>query len=166
MLCKQNEGNRVFLLPSICSLHLNSPHLFSHIFFNFMKQIYLSETNSFTPTHDSPCILWNPKVHYLFLKSLQLVHVLRQINPVHTLPTCFLISILMLSSNLCLGPYKWSLSFRSSYKNPSISFTFQACHLPQKSQPSRFNHPDGIWQKVQIIRLLFMQFYPCAWRWH
>lgn len=124
MLSKLSEGNRVFLLLWICSLHLKSPHLFSHIFFNFMEQIYL-ETNSFTPTHDSPCILWNPKVHYLFLMSLQLIHVLRQISPVHTLPTCFLICILMLSSNLCLRPYKWSLSFRSSYKNPLF-------HLPSK----------------------------------
>jgi len=34
-----------------------------------MEQIYFSETKGFTPTHDSPCILWNPKVHYLLLKS-------------------------------------------------------------------------------------------------
>jgi hypothetical protein len=111
------EVNRVFLLLKICSFQLQSPHLF-HILLNFMEQIEFSETNSFTTTHDSPCILWNPKVHYLFLKSRQLVHVLRQMNPFHTLPTFLIIFISILSSNLCLRPYKWSHSFRSPYKNP------------------------------------------------
>ena len=59
-----------------------------------------------------------PKSSLPFTQELQLVHVLRQLNPFHTLPTFFLISTLILSSNLCLRPYKWSHSFRSSHKNP------------------------------------------------
>jgi hypothetical protein len=46
--------------------------------------------------------LWNPKIHYYVNKSLPLVSVLSQINPVHTTPS-YLRSIITLSTHLHLG---------------------------------------------------------------
>jgi hypothetical protein len=52
-------------------------------------------------THELPSILWNPKVHCRVHKSPQLVPILSQIDPVHTIPS-YLRSILILYTHPCL----------------------------------------------------------------
>jgi hypothetical protein len=44
------------------------------------------EAANFAATQEIPSILWNPKVHCRVHKSPPMVPILRQINPIHTIP--------------------------------------------------------------------------------
>jgi hypothetical protein len=55
-------------------------------------------------TQELPSILWNLNVHYRIHKSPPLVPIVRQIDPVHTIPSYIsLRPILTWSTHLCLG---------------------------------------------------------------
>jgi hypothetical protein len=55
-------------------------------------------------TQDLSTILWNPKIHYQFIKSLLLISILSQINPIHTI-SCYLSKIYF---NIVHPPKSWS----------------------------------------------------------
>jgi hypothetical protein len=48
-----------------------------------------AEANSCSATQVIPSIIWDPDIHYRVHKSLPLVPILSQINPIYTLPSYF-----------------------------------------------------------------------------
>jgi hypothetical protein len=75
------------------------------------------EAASCAATQDFPNTLWNPKVNYRVRKSLVLIPILSQINPVHPTPSYFpkiRLNILFPSTSMC---FCWSLSFWLSHQN-------------------------------------------------
>ena len=61
------------------------------------------EANQFSASQETPCILWNQKVHWRDYKCLPPVPILSQLDPGHTSPSHFLKIMLILSSHLYLG---------------------------------------------------------------
>jgi hypothetical protein len=113
---------------------------------------------SWEATQQLPSILWNPKVHYRIHKSLPLVPILSQIDPVHTTPS-HLSQILILSTHLRLG-LPSGLFLSGFPTNILYAFIFS---------PIRATCPahlifldlvilDYIWWKVQVMKLPIMQF--------
>jgi len=59
--------------------------------------------------------------------------------------------ILILSSHLCRGVFKWYLSFRLPHQNHLlVSFYLDACYMPCPSLTPSFDHQSGISRMVCV----------------
>jgi hypothetical protein len=92
------------------------------------------------------------QVHYHFHKVPLLVPILSQTNPVQTLPTISLRSILILSSNLCTDLHSGLI--------PSGFLSNILCRLHFSSPPCALHglpisyHPNKIWWSVQVTKFI------------
>jgi hypothetical protein len=101
------------------------------------EQSTTSETNRFSDSYETPCILWNPKVHYPTHKSPPPVPILRHTDPVHT-PTSHFFKIhlnIILSS--MPGSSKWPLSPRFPHQNPEYTSLTHTRYMPRPSHSSQ-----------------------------
>jgi hypothetical protein len=77
---------------------------------------------NYAATQELHSILWNPTVHYCVHNSTPLAPILSQIDPAHTI-SFYLISILILSTRLCLG-FPRGLFLSGSHTNILYAFLF------------------------------------------
>jgi hypothetical protein len=66
-----------------------------------------------------------------------------------------------LSTHLCLGLP--SGPFLSGFPtNILYAFLIAPCYMPWPSHPSSLDHSNYTWRRVQVMKLLIMQFFPTS----
>jgi hypothetical protein len=83
---------------------------------NCMDPGYSWEASSFPVSQRISCILWNPKIFYIFHKIKTLVPVLIQVSVIHSFPSCLLKIIFNIFFPSTRRSSKWFLPFWLSYK--------------------------------------------------
>ena len=122
-----------------------------------MEENHSCEVNGSSDSQEILRTLWNPEVYYRIHRSPPSFPIQSTPRLFHFLKTEFNIS-LPSTSRSC----KWSLSHRFFFSPPtkSLSPIRHICHMPHPSHSSWFYHPNNIWCKVQITKLLIMQYSP------
>jgi hypothetical protein len=117
------------------------------------------ETTSHAATQEIPKFYGTPKVHYRVHKSLPLVPIPNEIYLLHTIPS-YLTFILIVSTHLRLGLP--SGLFSGLPTNILCPFLFLSCYMPYPSHPPRLGHSKYTWRRVQVMKLLIVQFSPTS----
>jgi hypothetical protein len=104
------------------------------------------EPDSSSASHKIFHILCNLKIHCSLHKRPSFVSVLSRINPFHLLLSYFLKLNLILSSHLCQGLTKVSLSYSLLHKyTVCISVFLHVCYMPHQCHPPWSDHLDSFW---------------------
>jgi hypothetical protein len=127
-----------FILKSLNCVHVRILHTYC---------------NQVTPLHQ------NLKIHHCLNKSSPPVPILSQLNPVHTPPAISPRSILIPSSDLCLGVLSalYPLGFPARILYTSL--LSHVCHMPCPPH-SPWLHLSNIWGWGHIMKLLIVQLPP------
>ena len=155
------KGEVVTLRGISCWGSTNIRRLITYLLTHSMQHSPSCEANRFAASQEIPHILWNPKVHYRIHKSPPTAPILSQLSPVLT-PTSHFLKI-HLNSILpsTPGSPKWPLSLRFPHQNPVYASPLpHTRYMPRPSHSSRFYHPNSVWWRVQIMKLLIMYFSP------
>jgi len=117
-----------------------------------MEQSPSWEANWFSASQEIPRILWNPKVHYRNHKCLQPVHILSQLDPVHTPTSHFLKIHLNIILPSMPGSSKWSLSLRFPHQNPVYASPFpHMCYMAHPFHSSWFYHQTILGEEYRSL---------------
>jgi hypothetical protein len=126
-----------------------------------MVQDIIWKTDCHSACQKYPVFLWNPKVHRRVHKSPPLDPILSQPNPVRPIHPY----LPKVHFNVILPPTprssQWSLAFGPPNKNPVNTFPLShACHMSSPPHSPWFNHPNNIRRRIQIMKLINMQYSP------
>ena len=127
-------------------------YLLTYLHTHSMEQSPFWEANWFSPSQETPRILWSPKVHYRIHKCPQLVPILSQLDPVHTPTLHFLKIHLNITLPSMPGSSKWSLSCKFPHQNPVYASPF--CHkhsMAHSSHSSWFYHRTILGEEYRSI---------------
>jgi hypothetical protein len=116
------------------------------------------ETASCAAIQELPSILWNPKVQYRVHNSPPLVPILSrsmQSVPLHPLS---LRSILILSTHLLRGLRSGLFPSGLPADSYMHSSALHSSYMPLPSHSPWLDHSNYTWRRVQVIKLLIMQF--------
>jgi hypothetical protein len=119
------------------------------------------ESDSLSVAQEFSNILWNPKVHYRVHKSHPLYPILNETNPVHTIPSYlskfYVYTINHLRLGLPCGLFPSTFPIKILYV---FVFGLHACYIPYPFHSPWLDHSNYIWRRVQVVKLLSMQFSP------